>query len=522
MNIGPPGVEQRVDGELGRLQRSAINMISGLAGWLTPILINFGATPFLIHGLGPDAYGLQNLVGVVVGYFAIMDMGVDIAGVKFLAEYHAQRDTESENRLLGTSFQIYGVIGLVGMFLILLSAELLATHVFLIPGDLTSQAVTVFRLGALGFLANMLVAWGNTVSQGLQRYDVMNLVTMATSATGMGVGLGAVYLGYGVIGYVLVRIVMTSLAAMAYFVIARRLLPTLRWRFGIDWEMVHRVGGVAIYGLVLRITGIVTATVDRTLIGAWLGTTAVTLYAVPSLVATSLGQFVPRIMSFLFPMASELARTGQYETMGKIFTKIARFIIAVSTIIFLPIFVLADLLLALWVGPEIAVQSTAVFRLLLAAGYLTSFSILAGTIVPGLGRFRLFTLYAVGKALVIGISCAMLIHPLGIAGAGIGVLLGSIVDVVFTLFSLQYYLQISGNHVVRWACLRPLTVGAVLGGLVFLTRPLASTWWGMGLVLAMGGLLFVAIGYAIGVFGETEKRALLAVTHIKTICKRGI
>ncbi len=340
---------------------------------------------------------------------------------------------------------------------------------------------------------------------------------MATSTVGVGVGLAAVYVGYGVIGYVLIRIVTTFLAALAYFIIARRLLPTLRLRLGIDWEMVRRVWGVTMYGLVLRMTGIVTATIDRTLIGAWLGTTAVTLYALPSLATTSLGQFIPQMMGFLFPMASELGSTGQYESMGDIFTKVARFIAAVSTITFLPVFILADPLLVLWLGPEIAVQSTPVFRLLLAASYLTSFSVLAGTIVPGLGHFRQFTIYAVGKALVIGIGCALFIRPLGIVGAGIGVFLGSIVDMIFTLFSLQRYLHISVNQVVRRAYLPPLTVGVVLGGLVFLARPLAFSWWGMGLVLGGAGLLFVALGYAIGIFGETEKRALLMMLRFVRI-----
>jgi len=486
-------------------------MVFGVAGMVMPMLVNFGATPFLLRGLGPDAYGLQNLVTLVIGYFAIMDMGLDIAAVKFLAEYHAREDGEAENRLLSTNLQLYVVVGLAGMFLLMSSTEFLATRVFQIPADLRLEAIIVFRLGALGFLANMLVAWGGSIPLGLQRYDITNSISIVSSSTGVCVGLAAVYAGYGVVGFVLVKIVATLMAGITYFFMARRLLPGLRLRFGIDREMLRRVGGVTAYGVALRISGILTTGIDRTLIGAWLGTGAVTLYVVPNLVAMSLGQLIARMMSFLFPMASELSSTGQYEALRDILRRAFRFVAAISTAVFIPVFVLADRFLALWVGPEIAFQSTGAFRLLLAASYLSSFAILAGTMVPGLGFFGRFTVYALGKSLVIGLGCALLIQPLGIIGAGIGVLLGGVVDVAFTLFSFQRYLQMGWIRLVYEAYLPSATLGALMAGLTLLSRPFVVSWLGMGLTLGAAGLLFLAIGYAVGIFGETEKRALLAM-----------
>jgi len=47
-----------------------------------------------------------------------------------------------------------------------------------------------------------------------------------------------------------------------------------------------------------------------------------------------------------------------------------------------------------------------------------------------------------------------------------------------------------------------------LGVLMFLARPLATSWIGLGVVGAGLSLLYIAAGYWIGVFGETEKRAL--------------
>lgn len=102
-------------------------------------------------------------------------------------------------------------------------------------------------------------------------------------------------------------------------------------------------------------------------------------------------------------------------------------------------------------------------------------------------------------------------RPLGIIGAGIGVLLGGIVDFAFTLFSLQHYLQIQYKRLVYQAYLPSVALGALTGGLTFLARPFVDSWLGMGLALGVAGLLFLVIGYSVGIFGETEKRALLAM-----------
>jgi O-antigen/teichoic acid export membrane protein len=495
----------------GRLHRSATNMAFNVTGWVASAGINFAATPFLVRWLGPDGYGLQNLVGVVIGYFIFMDLGLDFGGIKYLSEFHARNDTDSENRLLSTNLQIYAVMGLAGMVLILLFAGILAGRVFQVPPEFSSQAVVVFRLAALGFLANMLVAWGGSIAQGLQRYDILNSISMASSIAAVSVGLAVVYLGYGVVGFVLIRIITSYAAVLAYFYAARRLLPRWRLRPGLDREMLRRVGGAAGYGLIFRITGILTTSLDRTLIGAWLGTAAVTLFAVPNLAVTAVGQLVGRPMSFFFPMASELASTDEIDALRSIFIKSSRFLVAISAAAFLPLCAVGDTFLTLWVGPLIAAKSTAVFRLLLVANFLGMFAALPGGLVLGMGNFKRAAVYSVSKVLIISVGCGLLIRPLGVTGAGIAALLGALAGLSYMLYSPKKDLQIGIGRMFRQVYLKPVGLGLILSGAILYLRPLATTWLRMGLLLGAAELLFVAAGYTIDVFGETEKKTVMAI-----------
>lgn len=496
---------------MDRLQRSTINLLAGLGGWAAPVAVNFVATPLLLRGLGADGYGLQSIALAVVGYFVVMDMGLDIATVKFLAEYRAHNDTESENRLLNASLQVYAAIGLVGGTIMFALAEFFATGVFRVPEYLQPEAVTVFKISAVGFFANMLMAWGGSVPQGLQRYDISHLMTAANNIGSIGLGLIAIYVGFGLTGFVFARVAVGLLVAVGYALVARRLVAAFCLRPAVYPDVLHRMLNVSVYGLVLRVSGTIITGIDRALIGVWLGTAALAFYTVPNLVALSIWQMIGRAMGFLFPMMSELSAVDQHSVLQSILIRSCRFIAALSTLIFVPLIILADHLLALWVGTDIAVESASTFRLLLLGSYVTSLSILAGVILLGLGLFREFSVYTVSKSLAITLGCIVLIKPMGISGAAISVLLGSFVDAICLLISLRRYVKLGLKGILRDAYMLPIFLGVGLIAPLYIARPVASSWPGALLSLGSFALVYATLAIFLGIFGDTERRVVLGL-----------
>ncbi len=493
-----------------RLERSVLNMASNLIGWVVPVVVNAIAIPFLLHRLGPDAYGLSNLVMVVIGYFSIMDMGMDIASIKLLAEYHVKGDKDSINRLMSTNFQIYMGMGLIGMLVILISADMLANSVFSVPEAFKVDAATIFRLGAWGFLASMLVMWATAVPHGLQRYDIMNGISITTSLVSTGVGVAVVYAGYGVVGFVLTRILTTCMAGVVGFVIAYRLIPTLRLRFGYDREMLRRIWGISAYGVVIRIVGVITGSIDRTLIGIWIGTAAVAAYSVPYMVTIYLNQIMLRAMNFLFPMASEMLHSGHLERLRDIFLRSSRFVLVIATIVIPPLTLLADLFLTLWVGRELTMVSANVFRLLLVGTYLATMTMLISYLLTGLEYIRQFTwMYLLRTAFLAGM-CLLLIRLYGILGAGLAILATSVLDIAFGAFSLRVYLKIPvtrffGQHI------RTVALGITLLIPVLLLRQYVTSWFALASVMLGYAVLYLFIGSRIGILGPTEKEVFFII-----------
>ncbi|MBI3240810.1 MAG: oligosaccharide flippase family protein [Chloroflexi bacterium] len=497
---------------MNRLQRSSFNIIFSAAGWAVPALLNFLSTPILLKLLGEAAYGLQTLVAVVIGYLTVMDMGLDIPVTKFLAEDHARGDSESENRLLNTTLQLYTGIGIVGMVIIMLAADVLARRVFEVPDELIRQAVVVFRLAGVGFLASVMSMWGKAIANGLQRYDVASKISIAANLAGVTIGLAAVYAGYGVTGYVFIRVLVSLLTGVAYLISAHQLIPGFRLRLAIDMPILQRVKSYASFGLILRLTGLIVGGLDRTLIGAWLGVAAVALYAVPALVSAAFSQLIGNMLHFIFPMASELYSTNQFEALQNIFIRSMRFVAGLATAMIVPLLVLGDLFLNLWIGPNVTVQSAAVLRLLLLTAYFQAVAaVLTNNFVVGTGRISVFSVYATINGLVVGAGCLLFIRPFGIQGAGLAQLISEAVDIIFMIFVVQRYLQISPLALFRTAYLRPLLLGLAIGALAFLARPIATSWIGLSMVVGCLEIIYLVVGYQIGVFSETEARAAVGL-----------
>ena len=499
---------------MNRLNRASINMLAGAGGYVVPMFVNLISIPLLLHGLGEAAFGLQSLVAVIIGYLTIMDMGLAWPITKYLAEDRAKNDDESANRMLNTTLHLYGMIGIIGMVVIFFAAEWLARSVFKMPVELIPQATLVFRLASIGFLGSVGISWGQALSMGLQRYEISGGVSIVSNVVGVGMGLIMVYAGYGVTSYVLVRVIVSLTSGPVYWLLARRLLPTFRIKWGIDLATLRRIRGYVGYGAINRVVSGLVSRLDQTLIGIWLGVAAAGIYSVPFLVVNSLGYMISAMLGFIFPMASELQSLKEMDSLRDIFTRATLFVSSLAGMVFIPLFVLGDIFFALWV-PSIAEQATSVFRLLALASYLGVLCVcLTNNVVIGIGRIRQFTIYATIRGIVLGALCLLLIRPFGLKGAGWALLLTVTVDIVYLFIALRDYLKISPLMLFLTAYLKPMALSFILGALFWLTRPWGHSWLGLVAITSVLELIYIFVGFRLGIFGNTEKRAVMGLWNM--------
>ena len=76
-------------------QRIASNVVYQIGSQSLMLVLSFVFSPYVVHRLGVELYGLLILAGLTTNYFAIVELGLGQATVKFLADANARRDWPS-------------------------------------------------------------------------------------------------------------------------------------------------------------------------------------------------------------------------------------------------------------------------------------------------------------------------------------------------------------------------------------------------------------------------------------------
>ena len=105
------------------------------------ILIGLLYTPWMIHSIGRDNFGLYTLAMSIITLF-VFDFGLSSAVTRFMAKYIAEGRNDKANNCLGLVYKLY--IGIDAILLIILTGVY-----FFIPSiyeSLTPEEISKFKI----------------------------------------------------------------------------------------------------------------------------------------------------------------------------------------------------------------------------------------------------------------------------------------------------------------------------------------------------------------------------------------
>jgi len=79
------------------------------------IVVGIFLSPYILHRLGDDAFGLWILIFSVTGYYGIFDLGIRSSIIRYVAKYAALEHRDQLNRLVNTAMIAYLGVGLLTM-----------------------------------------------------------------------------------------------------------------------------------------------------------------------------------------------------------------------------------------------------------------------------------------------------------------------------------------------------------------------------------------------------------------------
>ena len=279
---------------------------SNLAGQVLVLATWFVLTPFVVHELGATKYGLWVLVASLVAYGDLLDLGVGGAVTKYVAELRPRGQSEEASALIATALWIYSGVGLL-VIAASVPLTLVFPDLFHIAGPLRDDARWVVFLTGLALGVKLPAATAYAVLRGLQRFDLVNVISVCSTLVQAASTVAVLLLGWGVVGLAALVVPLTLLTQIPMQIVIRRVAPDLRlgWR-GAHSRLVRTVASFSFALFVSNSAGVVKTKTDEIVIARALPLATVAPYSI----ARRLSE-LPTILTYQFvrvllPLASEL------------------------------------------------------------------------------------------------------------------------------------------------------------------------------------------------------------------------
>ncbi len=480
-------------------------------------LVAFGAlfllTPFVLQQLGAPAYGLWVLIGSVVAYGSLLDLGLWGAIIKYVAEYRARGENAQAHSLIATALRLYLLLGLAVSALAVIAAAVIPQW-FNLPGDQQRLAAQLLLLMGFGAGASLPGTMPLAILRGLQRYDLVNLVEVAATLFTAATTVAFLLLGGGVLGVAVANLggLCLMLALSAWLV--RRIAPELglSWR-GANWRWAPKVISYSWPLLVKDVASRLQTKTDEITIGAFLPVAAIAPYNLARRLSETTYIFTKQFMKVLLPLASELHAGNDLVRLRLLFTAGTRLTLALAVAIGGTLIILARPILTLWVGPAYTGAASLVILLTLAS-LLATAQWPASAVLQGMTRHRLLAATALGSGLLnLALSIA-LVRPYGLSGVALGTLIPNVIEFSLVMPYTMRVVGVSRAMALREIFLPALGPAIPLLLVLYLLQPIAeapSLW--LTLVIAGAGLAVYGIAYFILGASQAERQTYFGFAY---------
>lgn len=445
------------------------NVFWSWLGVLFSIASSLLLSPFIIHRLGDERYGIWVLVYSMVEYYGLVDFGFRSAVCKYAAHFRATGEIRQLEEVVATALFYFSGAGVIIIAGSIVLAWLSSRFFPISPQNLPAFRFLIILTGViegLGVLANTCTA----VIEAYQRFDITNRIFVTANAVRVLGSFTVIYFGFGLRplgGCVLFGQLLGY--ALTYRAM-RRLLPGCSFSFRrATRAMARQLFGYGRHTFMANISLMVLNQDAPILIGHYLSAAFAGYFVYSLRLVTYSVELVGRLGLVTGSKTAELCAHGDRAGIARMAVLVNRY----SLLLFLPIAAYLSIfgrqLLTVWINPSFASHGAPLIPILgagiviaVAAAY-NSISILYGL---GLHSSLARAVFVEAIASVVGLI--YVIPRYGLIGAA---------------WVVAGLLILSRGIVVQWAVSRHIGMrfteylGSIYRGPLLVATPVVGLTW---------------------------------------------
>ncbi|MDR2410100.1 MAG: oligosaccharide flippase family protein [Bacteroidales bacterium] len=462
------------------------NIIANYAGRIWGFISVFIFVPFYLKFLGSEAYGIVSFFTVLMGLMAFADAGLTATLNREFAR--TDRTASYKANLLTTIETIYFFICVAIVVVFWILAPVITARWLNIEAIPVENAVRYIRMIGVCIAVQLPCSLYQGGLLGLQKQVLANSLQIVWSLFRTGILLLPLYffpaldvyfgwqIGINIIYILIIRYIVRKQVRTSEKTCFSKQILTDIWRYALGIMMMSVLSAVLIQ-------------TDKLVTSKLFSLSEFGYYTLASAIAQMPMMIVTPVGIAILPRLTELLSGGKQKEMVYLFRKINFIIATIASMIVFALIVYMPDILFLWThNADLVASVTQVARILCFGAFFQSLQLMPYYLGIANGHTKTNIFIGIFSIIFLVPAIFILIHKLGIIGAGIPWLIMSFV----TFFAMGYLIlkKFAPNYFSIWLLsdtLKPFLVFLILSVLLhFITYKLPHDWYIVGYCAVFG------------------------------------
>jgi len=382
-------------------------------------------TPFLVHSLGKEPYGIWALVFSIISYTNFFDVGFKQSLARYLPKYYATQEYEKLNEVVNSSNIIYLISGT----LVLITTAIIATF-FVDAFKVSPGLYDIMRIALIVMGVNQAMYFffmSGTALGPFHRYDLMNAIEIGRTIVGTLIVVWFLSMGYGLVALALITFFTNFAALLVKRYSQHRIVPQIKYSFRfVSRKRIKELFDYGIVSFLIVLAWIVIYSTDNIVVGMFISASAVTYFNIAGTIINNLRAVVQSIGTPLVPAISHLGATSDMKQIAALHNKLVRYLYYLTTAACIGIAFYGGEFVRLWMGDGFE-TTVEVLLILVASAWIYLPQTMSGSVLLGIGKHPTLLYILVFEAVSNIALSLILVQIWGIYGVALGTAIPQII-----------------------------------------------------------------------------------------------
>ena len=393
-------------------KRIAKNTLMLYGRMLFSMVVSLYTSRVLLNTLGVVDYGIQNVVGGVVGMFSLISGSLSASISRFLTFELGKDNSERLVKVFSTSLVVQLILAVIIVILIESIGVWFLNNKMIIPKDRLYAANWLLQFATLSFVVSLISVPYNASIVSHEHMSVFAYIGIADVISRLFVVLALPYLPFDkLITYSIMHLWVGITFQFIYWRYCRRHFRECRFHFQLEKSLFKEMLGFAGWNFIGVSSAVLRDQGGNVILNLFWGPALNSARGIAQQVNNAVGGFVNNFMTALNPQITKSYASGDRQYMMKLVFHSARFSFYLLFIVSLPVLFNTSYLINIWLG-QIPAHVVLYVRLILIFSLCDTVSNPLITVMLATGNIRNYQI-VVGGLQMMNLPISYLLLKLG-------------------------------------------------------------------------------------------------------------